>query len=74
MDIIYPNLFLALPERVRRERKERRRAYEFAAGQHRGTLTTPTKSQPDKLPRLLRGLHWRVLIPCSEDHCDRKIE
>jgi len=32
MDIINPNLFLALPERVRRKRKKRRRAYEFAAG------------------------------------------
>ena len=39
MDVVDPNLFLAFREDVRRKRKKRRRAYEFTAGQHRGSLT-----------------------------------
>src|SRR5206468_1390160 len=54
MDVVNPNLFLAFCEDVRRKRKKRRRAYEFTAGQHRGSLTAPVRLQPDKLPRLLR--------------------
>ncbi len=54
MDVVDPNLFLAFREYVRRKRKKRRRAYEFTARYHRGSLTKPVRFQPDKLPRLLR--------------------
>ena len=57
MYVVDPNLFLAFRKEVRRKRKERRRAYEFTAGYHRGSLTKPVRLQPDKLLRLLLSLH-----------------